>query len=261
MMPPDAIDSDQGAATDRSGDGRMKEGRHTMVAAKTLAICAIGIVCSTHALGGQGLSHYRDFELGGDLASVSALAGVASSEAKMVHQRPALLQDLAWRPSHWIPGSTTASTDPVEHILFSFYDDQLFRVAVEYAQEKTNGMTDADMIEAISVVYGTPFLRASRIDKRAPSEVDGELGSPVARWGDAEHAVVLYKTSSYATGFHLVVTDTHLDALARKADAQARRLDDQEAPQRETARQQKDRDDGRAAAEKARAANKGVFRP
>jgi hypothetical protein len=42
---------------------------------------------------------------------------------------------------------------------------------------------------------------------------------------------------------------------------QAVRLDDQEASAREAARQQKERDDGRAAAAKARIVNKDVFRP
>jgi len=57
------------------------------------------------------------------------------------------------------------------------------------------------------------------------------------------------------------VTETRLDELARKAETQALRLDDQEAPRREIARQKKERDDGRTAAAKARVANKGVFRP
>jgi hypothetical protein len=59
----------------------------------------------------------------------------------------------------------------------------------------------------------------------------------------------------------LIVTDVGRDDLARKAETQALRLDDQEAPQREIVRQQKERDDGRAAAAKARAINKGVCRP
>jgi hypothetical protein len=32
---------------------------------------------------------------------------VAASEAKSIHLRPALLQDLEWRPSRWIAGSTS----------------------------------------------------------------------------------------------------------------------------------------------------------
>jgi hypothetical protein len=93
------------------------------------------------------------------------------------------------------------------------------------------------------------------------SRVETESGSPVARWGDSEHATVLYQTSSYAASYRLVVTDMRLDSLARKAESQAVRLDDQEGPAKEAARQKQERDDGRAAAATARAANKGAFRP
>lgn len=233
-----------------------------MINARTLATCAVGIICSTHALEGQGLSRYRNFELGSDLASVSALAGIAASEAKTMHERPALLQDLEWRPSHWVSGSTAASTDPVEQLRFSFYNDQLFRIVVDYGSDRTEGMTGADMIEAISAVYGTPLSRAAKgVAGRSPSRLEAESGSPIVRWADTEHTVVLYQTSSYGATYHLIVTDIRLENLARKAEAQAERLDDQEAPAREIARQRKERDDGRAAAAKARAVNKGVFRP
>jgi hypothetical protein len=181
-------------------------------------------------------------------------------EAKTIHQRPALLQDLEWRPSRWSRGSTAASTDPVDHIVFSFYNDQLFRVVVDYAQDRTAGMTSADMIEAISIVYGTPAKRTPGTVRVAP-RVETQHGSPLARWGDAAHTVVLYRSLSYGEGFRLVVTESALDDLARKAAIQAARLDDQEAPSREVARQKQERDDQRAAAEKARVANKAVFRP
>jgi hypothetical protein len=232
-----------------------------MMNIRTFAICAFGFgfVCVAHAI--EGLSQYRNFELGSNLASVSALAGVASSGAKTIHQRPAALQDLEWRPSRWIPGSISDSTDPVEQIRFSFYNDHLFRVVVDYGHARTEGMTDADMIEAISAVYGTPLPRMSRAAGRAASRLETESGTPVARWADTEHAVVLYHTSSYGEAFRLIVTETRLDELARKAETQALRLDDQEAPRREIARQKKERDDGRTAAAKARVANKGVFRP
>jgi hypothetical protein len=228
--------------------------------ARTLAICAVGTVLLTHSIEGQSLAQYRDFELGSDVASVSTLVGVTSSEVKTIHQRPAVLQDLEWRPSRWLNGSTAASTDPVEQILFSFYNDHLFRVVVDYARTRTEGMTGADLMEAISVVYGTPLPRTSH-SGRVASRVETESGSPVARWGNSEHAVVLYQTSSYGASYRLVVTDMRLDSLARKAESQAVRLDDQEGPAKEAARQKQERDDGRAAAATARAANKGVFRP
>jgi hypothetical protein len=173
------------------------------------------------------------------------------------------LQDLEWRPSRWTRGSTADSTDPVERIVFSFYNDHLFRIVVDYGHDRTDGMTDADMIEAISAVYG-PSVKPARGALRVQSQVEIESGSPVVRWGSADGAdgaVVLYRTSSYRETFRLILTDAALADLARKAATQAVRLDEQQAPQREIARQKKERDDARVAAEKARAANKGLFWP
>ncbi len=155
---------------------------------------------------------------------------------------------------------STASTDPVEQVVFSFYNDQLFRVVVDYGRSRTEGMTDADMVEAISTLYGTPLNRISGA-ARVAARVESESGSAVARWGDADHAAVLYRTSSYRNAFRLIVNDSPLQELAAKAQTEAMRLDQQEAPRREIARQQKERDDARAAAEKARTENKEGFRP
>jgi hypothetical protein len=231
-----------------------------MMNARTLAIVACGIVSLTRGVDGQSLSQYRNFALGSDVASVAALAGVDPAEAT-IHQRPAMLQDLEWRPSQWVAGSTTSSVDPVQQIRFRFYNNQLFRVVADYGHERTEGMTGADMIEGNSSIYGPPLPRSSRVAGRAGSQLEAESGSLVARWGDSEHRVALYQTSSHGAAYRLIVADARLDGLAGKAEAQAGRLDDQEAPAKEIARQKKERDDGRAAAAKARAANKNVFRP
>jgi hypothetical protein len=229
--------------------------------ARTLAICALGIVCAPHAVVGQGFSQYRSFELGSDVASVSALAGIPASEAKTIHQRPAVLQDLEWGLSRWLPGSSAPSTDPVERILFSFYNDQLFQVVVDYGRDRTEGLTGTDMIEAISAVYGAALPRTTRPPVPAASRLEVESGSLVARWGNADHTIILYQRASSGTSFRLIATEVRLAGLARKAESQAFTLDDREAPQREIARQQKERDDRSSAAAKARAANKPGFRP
>jgi hypothetical protein len=116
------------------------------------------------------------------------------------------------------------------------------------------------MVEAVSTMYGSSVKRAPD-SVRAVSRVEAESGAPVARWGDAEHVVVLYRTAPYRAAFRLIVTEPALESLARKAALQAVQLDEQEAPRREIARLKKEKDDSRAAAEKARSANKGVFRP
>jgi hypothetical protein len=230
-----------------------------MMYPRTMTICGFAILCSTQLIGGQRLSQYRNFELGSDLASVAALADTDASDARTLHHRPALLQELEWRPSRWMVGSMTQSTDPVDRIVFSFYNDQLFRVVVDYGREQTEGMTGADMIEGVSAVYGTPLPRRAR--DRAMSRLESESGALLARWGDVDDAVALFQASSFDARFRLIVTATRLDDLARKAETQALRLDDQEAPLREIARQKKERDDSRAAAAKARTANKSAFRP
>jgi hypothetical protein len=229
-----------------------------MITTRNCAIASLGFALSAQLLYGQSASQYREFQLGGDLASVSALSGVAVSEAKTVHQRPALLQDLPWRPRYAF-GATTPSPDPVQQIVFSFYNDQLFRLVIDYDRNRTEGMTDADMIEAISSAYGSTskMPQNSRI---AGSQLAEESGTRVARWGDADYSVDLYR-SSYASGFRMIVTSVRLGTLARTAEAQALQLDERDAPRREVARQKKAADDTRAAQEKARVANKAGFRP
>ena len=43
-----------------------------MSSIRTLGIVAVGLVVSTHALESQDQARYRDYRLGGDLASISA---------------------------------------------------------------------------------------------------------------------------------------------------------------------------------------------
>jgi hypothetical protein len=226
----------------------------------TLSVCAFGVLLMAQRLDGQGPAQYREFALRSDVATVSKLTGVPPSELKTIHERPAMLQDLQWRPSRWNATSSVASTDPVDKIGFSFYDDQLFRIVVDYGHERTIGMTDADLIDAITAVYGAPVKRSPGA-VRVASQIEAESGSPVARWGDGECSVVLYRTSSYGDAFRLILTVPALDDLARKAEQRALRLDDQEAPRREIARQKKEKEDTRLAAEKSRAENKAVFKP
>jgi hypothetical protein len=59
----------------------------------------------------------------------------------------------------------------------------------------------------------------------------------------------------------MLVLAKRLDGLAQSAITEANRLDEQEAPQREAERQNKQDGEDRAAQEKARLANKEVFRP
>src|SRR5205814_9204482 len=98
------------------------------------------------------LSRYRDFELGMDLNAVEKQPETKTSEAKIIHQRPAVIQDLEWRPRGF--PARSAESDPVKDILLSFYNGQLFRIVVNYDRYRTEGLTAEDMINAISATYG-----------------------------------------------------------------------------------------------------------
>ena len=230
-----------------------------------LAGIALGFVIFTPLLHGQTRAGYRDFELGANLASVSAATKTTATDAKTIHDRPALIQDLEWRPWYSAIGSSTASVDPVQQIVFSFYNDQLYKMVIDYDHSRTAGMTDADLIEGISATYGIPQKPALRKAAATGTSGNFEDGTSIARWGDADQTIVLYRSSDFfgssTARFWLIVTSPRLDVLARTADAQAVRLDEREAPQREIAKQKKDADDAHAADEKARAANKAAFRP
>jgi hypothetical protein len=183
---------------------------------------------------------------------------LTASDVVRIHARPALIQDVRWTTSFFIGDTIEPQNDPVEHIVFSFVDDQLFRLAIDYERTRTEGMTDADMIAALSGRYGTPTPTPAKpsIFDRAGIETSKRL----AQWSDGDVMVVLSR-SAFTGAFQLVVTSAQLDALALKATAEAVRLERREAPERDAASREQDADDARLAKEKARLANKAAFKP
>jgi len=222
---------------------------------------ALGILLAASGVAAQDHDRYRDFQLGSDIATVSMAAGVVAPVVTVIHERPALIQELTWRPRYAVPRSSSAQTDATEQIVFSFYNDRLFRLTVDYDRERTEGLTNTDMIEAISAIYGSQVKPTVSRARPTRSAFEEDSGVPLARWGDADDSITLYRSSSYATSFRLVMTATPVAALARTAAARATVLDDREAPQREAAREKQEVADRRAAQEKARSTNKAVFRP
>jgi len=206
----------------------------------------------------RDLSRYREFQFGMDLLAVAKQANVEPSEARVVHQRPALIQELEWRPQRALGPSSEA--DPVKEVLFSFYNGELFRVLVNYDQSKTEGLTDEDMVEAISAQYGIATKPTAKIILFSSFHIYNDSEKVIARWEDTQYSFNLFR-SSYQPTFGLLVFSKRLDRSAVAAIAEAIRLDDQEAPQREIERQRKQEEESRAAQEKARPANKGNFRP
>lgn len=225
-----------------------------------VGVGVLGLLLCGTASSAQDRGRYREFELGSDVAVVSTVTGTAASDLKVIHHRPAVIQELTWRPRYGASRAASPDTESVEQVVFGFHDGRLFRVTVDYDREQIKGLIDADMVEAISAVYGPQVKPSVSRRRQAPSVYD-DPGTPIAQWGNADNSVMLYRLSSYATSFRLIVTAEPIAALARTAAARALVLDAREAPQREAAREKKEMEDRRTAEEKARSTNKETFRP
>lgn len=171
-------------------------------------------------------ANYRGFQFGTNLAKAAKQAGAELSEVRLVHQRPALIQELDWRP--WSQYREDAKeVGPVREGLLRFYNGQLFQIVTTYDREKVEGMTEADMVEAIALTYGPATMPPVEI---AYHSNYGEVASVLARWENSEYSYNLIRTGDQAS-FALVLSSKRLDTLAQAAIAEARRLDDLEAPQ------------------------------
>jgi len=222
-----------------------------------LLVCAALAPPLTHA---QGLSSYRGFQLGMDLPAVMQQAEMKTPEVKLIHQRPAVIQELEWRPPYTLGGSLP-DTDPVREVILSFYNGGLFQIVVNYDRYRTEGLTDEDVIEATSAKYGPATRAAGKpLSFAVPQPYDGAERVLLARWEDAQCSLNLFR-SSYGPTFGMVIFSKRLDVAARAAVLEAIRLDEQSAPEREVARQKKQDDEVRTAQEKARLVNKPAFRP
>jgi hypothetical protein len=220
-------------------------------------VSAACIVLAVSTVSSAELSRYREFQLGATVATVTAVTQNAA-RVTTVHNRPALLQQLEWRP-RYMAGAPQPDRDSIGEVVFSFVDDQLFKMAIEYARDRTSGLTTDDMVGSLTAVYGAPSSPSPQ-RRTTSSAVALDAAVVIAEWRHADTTLVLQR-KEYSESFFLVITSLPLDIIARKAQATAVAMDQREAPAREAALLKKQADDDKAAAETTRTANKKVFRP
>jgi len=228
-----------------------------MITLRRVALPILWVMLSVHFVHGQDLSSYREFQFGSNLPAIAKQAGMEPSAAKMIHERPALIQELTWRSPFSFGSSPQAGS--ARTMIFSFYNNELSRIVVTYDSDKTKGLTADDLVDAISANYGTAVKAApdSTISS-SPAYNDNKI--VVARWETSQYSFTLFR-SSYQPEFGLIGVSKRLDSLAQAAGIEAVKLDDQEAPQRELDRQRKQDEQNRVAQEGAREINKPIFRP
>jgi hypothetical protein len=227
-----------------------------MSTVRALTIASLAIILHAHVLTAQSLRQYREFALESNIASIVETSGARHTDVRTLHERPVKIQELEWHAPYVPAGKALA--DPVQDMLFSFCDDKLYRIVVTYDRDRMDGLTSADLIEAVSGAFGSLPMQARAADSPP-------LGMPsdtmlVARWDDGASVLSLVR-GGYSREFQLVLISKELSARARSAAKESLRLDAREAPQSGLDERRKEVADAAAVREKVRIVNKTAFRP
>jgi len=212
-------------------------------------LCFVVLLLTAPLLRAQDLSKYRHFALGMSITKVLEHIDQKIADIKVIHQKPAVIQEVTWWPPN-IPGRSFQA-DPVQQILFSFYNGELYRMSITYDRDSIEGLTTEDIVQSISARYGAPAKLTTEINVEPQYSKD----QIVAHWEDSQYSADLHRP--FLNGFELVIYSSRRNAEADEAIAKAVKLEEQEGPQREVERQKKEADD----LETARQKNRKIFRP
>jgi hypothetical protein len=224
-----------------------------MKAMRSSILCLAFLLFTAPLLRGQDLSKYRHFTFGMSLSRVLERTDQKMADVKVIHGRPALVQELNWWPPNLL--GTSFRSDTVEQILFSFYNAELYKIFVTYDRTSTEGLTAEDMVKSISAKYGPATSVKPEVDSATNERYDMKQ-RPVATWEDSQYSFNLIRSSSSGS-FELVIYSKRLNAEAEVALAEAVKLEKQEEPQREAERQKKQTGDLEATRQK----NQKSFHP
>jgi hypothetical protein len=220
---------------------------------RSSTLCFIFLLLTVPTLRAQDLSKYRHFTLGMSMTRVLERTGQKMGDVRLVHSRPALMQELNWWPPS-LPG-TSSHSDTVEQILFSFYNGELYKISVTYDRSSTEGLTEEDIVKSISAKYGPATIVAPEIGS-ATNAGHETRQKPVASWEDEQYSFNLARSSS-TDHLGLVIYSKRVNADAELAIVEAVKLEEQEGPQKEADRLKKQTDN----LEVARQKNRKTFRP
>ena len=208
----------------------------SLVASLLLIVVILLSIPQVHA---QDLSKYRNFSFGMSVADLAKQIDQKPANAALLHERPALIQELTWWPPQ--PYSSVRPAEPVDQILFSFYNGALYRMLVTYENSATKGLNDEDMIRVISAKYGLATRPVAALVNFPTNPSYHATEKVIARWEDSQYSLNLFRSSPDT--FALVMFTKQLDAQAVISIAESVKLEQQEAPLKEAARVKKDSDD------------------
>jgi hypothetical protein len=211
------------------------------------------ILLSAPLVHGQDLSKYRNFSFGMSLVELSKQAGSQPVHTKLIHKRPAVIQEATWWPRE--SSGSSFQAEPVWQVFFTLYNGELYRILVTYDRHATQGLTAEDMVQAISAQFGTATMPAAEISF-STNELYRSTEKVIARWENSQYSINLIR-SRFLDSFALVMFSKRLDAQAEAAIAESVKLERREDPQKEIERQKREADSLAA----ARLKNRKTFHP
>ena len=219
-------------------------------------VCLIAavLVCSSEPGWAQDLFRYRAYVLESTLGSVIATSGARAADTKTLYERPQKIQELEWRAPY--ASSSDRMADPVRGAVFTFVNDALYQIVVKYDRDRTDGLSEGDLVESLTTVYGQPAPKAA---KSAPVALPQDTVR-LALWESAGSWLALVRGAN-SPDFQLILISKTLSTRARDAIRESGRLDVIEAPRREEEQRKRELEERDAARAKARTSNKAAFRP
>jgi hypothetical protein len=203
------------------------------VGAAVLAVQVVSAVASASLAAAQDRPRYRTYAMGDSPVTISRQIGLPMMEATSTPAASGTVQELRWH-ARYVRRGTEPTGDPVDRMVFSFHEHRLFRIVVDYAPDRTEGMTEADMVAAVSALYGSPRRRtiASTEHAQAPAR---PADSVVAEWISGDQAVALLALQG-GTAFRVIVVSSALQTLARASGAREAPTDRPDWPSIEAGR-------------------------
>lgn len=187
-----------------------------------VVLAALVLATSATPTAAQGRSQYRTYAMGDSLQTISRQIGQPVIDATATPAVAGGVQELRWHARSVRDGGAPPG-DPVDRLVFSFYEHRLFRIVIDYAPDRTEGMTEADMVAAVSALYGSPRRRtlATTEEPRAPAR---PVETVIAQWITGDQSVVLLALQG-RTAFRVIVVSSGLQTLARASGAREAPVD------------------------------------
>lgn len=216
-------------------------------------LCAVAVSMPAFAAESR-LGQYRGVALGDSVQVVVERMHLKAADVTVVHDSPALIQQVSWRPRPFTSGS--ADYDALAEMVLTFQADKLGQIVVIYDRFRTQGLTDDDLRDALAPAYGPSML----IARPTQSTVAGSPRVTIGRWEDATTLVILWR-EQYPNRVGLTITSVLSDAALQQAIADGLRLVAAGAPARELARRTAEAEAIRLRDENTRLENKKTFKP